>query len=593
MLESAPPTSDVLLGRVAELESALAAERAAHASSRATVERLTTENEHLRAAHDRLRQDLELLRRRIFIAKAERIDSTQLELEFAKKLAALDQLSAALEAKASDAAGAGADPAAGGDRPARGGGKGKSKPKGRRDLSTANLPEDRIEIPDPALEALVAAGKAERIGFEQSYKLGWQRGGPRRVVIARVKYRTVDEQGVASFTTTPMPPQTFERSLAAPSMLAHVASDKHLVGVPLYRIEDRSRRDGTPLDRGTMCRWLEDAGSTAGATVVAAMRKEALATAFCLSTDATGILVQPIPTGDGKRQPCRKGHYFVQIADRDHVFFEFTPRETSAAVGEMFRGFSGYVQADAKSVFDILFRESQDGQRPLGPELRPEVRWEVACWTHARRGLWEAAIATKSPVAREGLYRIRRLYQLDESWRTKAPDEIKRLRNLHCRPLLDAFFPWAQAEYDKVKGVRGLLRSGLGYLLRQKDALMRFLEDGRLRMDNNHSEGEIKRIALGRKAWLFVGSDDHAASAGHLFSLIASARLHRLDPELYLRDLFRVLGHWPKDRYLELAPKYWAATRARLDPDQLFAEVGPLTVPPPPADNPQDQAPPR
>jgi len=87
-------------------------------------------------------------------------------------------------------------------------------------------------------------------------------------------------------------------------------------------------------------------------------------------------------------------------------------------------------------------------------------------------------------------------------------------------------------------------------------------------------------IATGRKAWLFVGSDDHAQSAGHLFSLIASCKLHRLDAETYLRDLFRVLAHWPKDRYLELAPKYWAKTRARLDSTQLAHEFGSLTVPP-------------
>jgi hypothetical protein len=81
--------------------------------------------------------------------------------------------------------------------------------------------------------------------------------------------------------------------------------------------------------------------------------------------------------------------------------------------------------------------------------------------------------------------------------------------------------------------------------------------------------------------WLFVGSDQHAEAAGHVFSLVASALLHRLDPESYLRDLFRVLAHWPEDRYLELAPKYWAQTRARLDATVLAAEIGPLTVPPP------------
>jgi hypothetical protein len=110
---------------------------------------------------------------------------------------------------------------------------------------------------------------------------------------------------------------------------------------------------------------------------------------------------------------------------------------------------------------------------------------------------------------------------------------------------------------------------------------MRVLDDGRLVLDNNRSERELRRVGVGRKAWLFAYDDDHATSAGHLFSLIASARLHRLDPETYLRDMFRVLVHWPQDRYLELAPKYWATTRARLDPTELDAEIGTLTVPPP------------
>jgi transposase len=574
--EQAAPMSEGLLARVAALEAALATERSAHAESRALVEQLTEERDHLRASHDRLRQELELLRRRIFVAKAERVDSTQLELEFAQKLSALDALSGRLgEQPMSPAAGTGAS--VGGDgKPA-----GKKKPKGRRDLREANIPEVRVEIGDPVFDKLVDEGKAERIGFEESYKLAWQRGGHRRLVIARAKYRTLNAQEEATIVTAPMPDETFARSLAAPSMLAHVIAEKHLQGLPLYRLEDRYSREGTPIDRGTMCRWLEDAGATAGSTVIEAARKEAFAKAFCLATDATGVSVQPIPREDGKRQPCRRGHFFVQIADRDHVFFEFTPRETSAAVAEMFKGFSGYVQADAKSVYDILFRP------PDGEVVAEDRRLEVGCWVHGRRGLWEAAIVLKSEVAREGLFRIKRIYDADRSWRGKPPDEIKRLRNIHVRPLVEAFFAWVAIEHEKVRLVRGPLRSAFGYLSRHKDALMRFLDDGRLRLDNNHSEGELRRIATGRKAWLFVGSDDHGTSAGHLFSLIASARLHRLDPEEYLRDLFRVLGQWPRDRYLDLAPKYWAATRARLDPVELANEVGPLTIPPAP----QEQAP--
>ena len=576
--EQAAQISESLLARVAVLESALAAERSALAESRALVEQLTGERDHLRASYERLRQELELLRRRIFIAKAERVDTRQLELEFAQKLSALDALSGRLaEQTVATDAGTGTS-TNGASKPA-----GKQKPKGRRDLRDANIPEVRVEIADPVFDELVLSGKAERIGFEESYKLAWQRGGHRRLVIARVKYRTVNAQKEATIATAPMPDETFSRSLAAPSMLAHIIAEKHLQGLPLYRLEDRYGREGAPIDRGTMCRWLEDAGATAGSTVIEAAKKEALASAFCLATDATGVAVQPIPTGDKKRQPCRHAHFFVQIADRDHVFFEFTPRETSAVVAKMFKGFGGYVQADAKSVYDILFRPP-DGD---GETIVEERRLEVGCWVHGRRHLWEAAIVLKSEVAREGLYRIKRIYDADRTWRGRPPDEIKRLRNIHIRPLVEAFFVWTVAEYEKVRAVRGPLRSAFGYLVRQKNALMRFLDDGRLRLDNNHSEGELRKIATGRKAWLFVGSDDHGTSAGHLFSLIASARLHRLDPEEYLRDLFRVLGHWPRDRYLELAPKYWAKTRARLNTVEIANEVGPLTIPPAP----QEQAP--
>src|SRR3990170_755963 len=273
------------------------------------------------------------------------------------------------------------------------------------------------------------------------------------------------------------------------------------------------------------------------------MRKEAFKTAFCIATDATGIAVQPEPRADGARQACRRGHYFVLIADRDHVFFEYTAKENSAFVVKMFEGYSGYVQADAKSVYDVLFREPD---KPPDDGKEPERREEIGCWSHGRRKFWEATCA-KSEIAREGLARIGRMFALEDAWRADPPETIKRLRNAHLRPHLEAFFTWAAAEYEKVRNQRGLLCSALGYSVRQKDALMRVLDDGRLVMENNRSERELRRIAVGRHSWLFVGSDGHAESAGHILSLVASCRLHRLDPEGYLRDLFRVLAHWPQD----------------------------------------------
>ena len=557
----------------AETEARIAALEAAHAEERAVlttqIAQLTKERDQLRASHERVRLELELLKRRIFVAKAERVDTAQLELEFAEKLRALEELAGTLGMPQE-----GAEPGVVGDD-AEGVAKKKRK-GGRRDLAQTPIEVRRVELDDPLFEQLVQDGKATKIGFEESRKLAWQRGGMRLLVVARVKYRAVDAQGNAALETTPMPKETFPRSLAAPSLLAHIVVDKYCDGLPLHRMEDRFARDGVPLDRGTMCRWVEDAGATAGATVVAAMRDDALRTAFCIATDATGIAVQPVRTpGAYTRKACRRAHYFVQVADRDHVFFEYTPRETSAAVGEMFKGFSGYVQADAKSVYDALYADPDEEPPDDGG-----LRHEVGCWAHTRRKFWEAT-AAKSVVAREGLARIGRIYELDATWRSKSPSECKRLRDAHLRPHVDAFFVWVADEYARVEHERGLLRDALGYAHRQRAALTRFLDDGRLELDNNRSERALRRIAVGRKAWLFVGSDDHGESAGNLFTLIASARLHRLDPEAYVRDLFRVLAHWPRDRYLELAPKYWAATRALLDQAQLDAEIGPLSVPDP------------
>jgi len=186
----------------------------------------------------------------------------------------------------------------------------------------------------------------------------------------------------------------------------------------------------------------------------------------------------------------------------------------------------------------------------------------------------------KERVAREALVRIGKIFELDARFRKgNPPSKIKKLRHQHLRPLVEELLDFAQAEYEKVKNQRGSLRSALGYTVRQADAMRAFLDDGRLRLDNNPSEGQLRKVVRIRDASLFAGSDDHAESAGHILSLIASAKLHDLDPERYLRDIIRVLPFWPRERFLELAPKYWAQTRARLDGAELEREVGTIAVP--------------
>jgi transposase len=559
-------------GRLAYLELTLATTQTALATTQTTLATVTAERDKVRRAYEILKEHYDLLRRRVFGAKAERIDVTQLELELAELKAKLDAMTTQLGEAANDEA---SSPAAPPDDPK----KSRPKPKGRRDLcDDVTMPEERVELTDPALEET-----AERIGFEESYKLGYRRGGPVKVVIARATYKVtppredaVGDDGaepVFELVTVKKPKELVERGLLAPSLIAHLLVSKYRFGIPFHRLAEMFRAQGVQLDDGTMCRYAENVGAALGA-IVEAMAKEAKATAFCLSTDATGVCIQPTPVV-GKRQACRKGHFFVVLADQDHIFFEYQPKHNGPAVCAMFKGFKGFIQADAHAIYDALYR----GEAREQCEDKAPV--EVGCWSHARRRVWEAATITKDRAAREALLRIHALFELEKQWADLAPQQRHERRQLVSRPMLDDFFAWAEREFARVKNTRGLLATAFGYAVRQKEALRRFLEDGRLPMTNNHSERALRFICSGRKVWLFFSSDDHASAAANLFSLMASCQLHGLDAETYLAEIIRVMPHWPRDRYLELAPKYWARTRARLRQDEIALPIGSLTVPAP------------
>ncbi|HET9929411.1 MAG TPA: transposase, partial [Polyangiaceae bacterium] len=392
--------------RVEELQALLQRMELQLATTNAKLASVTTERDNLRRAYRQLMEQFELLRRRIFVAKAERVDATQLELEFEatkQKLAALAEKLGA-DAPSSDATDTDADSDTDaetseqsgsngvGSRPAgKPPGTGSSQPKGRRNLANLkHLKERRVDIRDAELEE----SGAEFIGWELSYKLGYQRPEPVRVVIARAKYKvpaavpeakplpddaTVVEQDGKRFTiiTAPLPKLLIRRGLLAPSMLARIIVHKFRFGMPYYRQEEQFAADRIELDRGTMARSVEEVGACLGA-IVLACADDARKHAFCLNTDATGVAIRPEPLPDGKRQACAKGHFFVVLADKKHVFFEYQPKHTSAAVCEMFRGFSGYIQADAHAIYDALFRGEAVDDESVPPT-------EVACWSHARR----------------------------------------------------------------------------------------------------------------------------------------------------------------------------------------------------------------
>jgi transposase len=528
--------------------SALQAEMAATAAKMQSLESTVANLAHENA----------LLKRRLYGNKTERSRTNEAQLVLGDLLAAEQQLQRELDS-AVEQAKVESDLK---DPPAP---RSPSKPKGRRDLFAANLPRFAIEILDAELEEQ----GARRIGFEDSPQLMFRRGGFSVLVKRIARYEVTGETG-PTVVTVPTPETLFPRCLLHTSVVAHVITSKFALGVPHYRLEQDLKDQGVPLDRGLMSRYVEHAGNTLGATIVAAMWRDALAHGHVISTDATGALVQPAKSKDGRAQACKKGHFFTAVVDCDAILFAYAEQHTSDFVQQLFAGFGGYLQADASNVYDILERgppkDGEDGVMLVG------------CWAHCRRYFFEAAIC-RYPVGLQGLLRIRAIYAADHAVRRAPLAERQALRDQHVRPLMESFFRWVREARSTATG-RTLATKALGYAANQQHELLRVLDDVKLPLDNTRAERALRRVVVGRKAWMFYGSDTHAEAAAAIFSVVASCRLHALDPYAYLEEILRVLPHWPQERYLELAPKHWRATRARLNPLELEMPISGFEIPP-------------
>ena len=535
---------------VVALKAQLAERDIQIASLRETVLNLTHEND--------------LLKRRIYGNKTERTHTSELQLALGDLLDDEKLLQKQLEEAISQARESEGEDDSNTPPPADDG-KVKLKPKGRRDLSVSTLPRFLLEICDEEMEKT-----CKRIGFDESLQLMYRRGGFSVLVKRTAKYEVPGKDG-PTVLGVETPKTLFPRGLLHSSVVAFLVVQKFALGVPHHRLEQHLKDQEVELDRGTMCRYTDEAGGALGATIVHAMWQHALSTACIISTDATSGLVQPEKSKNGLKQACKKGHFFTAVVDCESVLFAYTEKHTQDFVKKLFGGFRGYLQSDASNVYDILERGPPD-DTDTGQTIKL-----VGCWAHCRRYFFEAGIC-RYPAGVQGLMRIRAIYAADNVFRKIPPAQRKVMRDAHVRPLIDSFFQWVEDARVSADG-RNLATRALGYAHNQKAELRRVLDDGKLPLDNTRSERSLRKIVVGRKNWMFYGSDHHAESAAAIFSIIASCRMHSLDPQQYLDEVLRILPYWPRDRYLELAPNNWRATRPKLDPDELNAPLCSFTIP--------------
>jgi transposase len=422
----------------------------------------------------------------------------------------------------------------------------RTKPTGRKPLPE-ELPRIDVEVLPPEVQR-GGLDAFRRIGEDVTETVEWRRASLVVVRMHKPKFVPKGRDRAAEtevFQAAP-PELPIERGLAGPGLLAETIVWRWQDHLPLHRMERIFARQGLPLARSTICGWHSELADLVR-PLIDAMWQDAL-TAPYLCTDATGVLVQA-------KEKCQHGHFFVVAAPERHVLFAYTPKHDGAAVKDLLGDYKGTLVADAHAVYNHLYKS--------GDVV------EAGCWAHARR-YWFKALAVDPERARQALALIGALFRLERAHATAPPEQRLAVRKREAAPIVEKFFAWCDAEADRVLDETPSAKA-VGYARNQRAALSRFLEDGRLPIHNNFSERELRREAIGRKNWLFLGSDDGGEVNATFVTLLASCQLHELEPTAYLRDLLCLIPSWPAKRVLELAPAYWQKTLEQQDAQQRLA----------------------
>jgi transposase len=332
-----------------------------------------------------------------------------------------------------------------------------------------------------------------------------------------------------------MPKLPIPKSLATPSLLAHVATSKYVDGLPLYRQERIFQRLGVDISRATLASWMVKMGALVE-PLMERIREEIRGNSF-VQCDETPFQVLKEP---GKRAQSQSYLWVLRGGDREHplIYYEYDPSRSAEVPKRLLREFRGFLQTDGYEGYTALGRE-------------PGIV-HVGCWAHTRRKFDEALRGqgkvkkkgakrtAKESRARQALSQIQALYRIERELKDVSVEERYVARQERTKPLIEKLRAWLDASIDSVPP-QSLTGKALHYMHRQWPKLVRVLDDGRIPLDTNLVENAIRPFVVGRKNWLFADTVAGARASANLYGLIETAKANRIEPGRYLAHLFAIL----------------------------------------------------
>ena len=478
---------------------------------------------------EKLKLQIARLKRAAFGRSSERLEAEIAQLELALEEL---ELTEAVQALA---------------RPTGTGGNGSEKPA-RRPLPD-HLPREEV-VHEAACACPRCGGALRRLGEDVMELLEYV---PATFKVIRHVRPKMSCRVCESITQAAMPSLPVLRGRAGPALLAHVLVAKYGHHLPLHRQAAIYAHAGVEIERSTLADWV---GQTAALLdpLVTALREEVLASCVLHGDDTPVPVLAP---GTGR---TKTGRLWVYVRDeRLHAgsappaaIYFYSPDRRGERPRTHLARFRGHLHADGYAGFNGLYAPDASGAARIV---------EVACWAHARRKFFDIHAANGSPIAREAVERIGRLYEIEAEIRGRPPGARRDERRARAGPVLDELKAWLELQKSRVPG-RGELAGAIRYALARWDALLRYVSEGTLEVDNNAAVRALRGIAVGRRNWTFAGSDAGGERAAAVYSLVETAKLNGLDPEAWLADVIARIADHPARRITELLPWNWARQQA-------------------------------